>query len=102
MIVDKGIIMWAVLLAVIAAGMLISRRIKNEIKDNGIETDAVVSRIVDDGTQTDININVYVSFITEDGSEIEAVISNPRTDLEEGQRVRIKYHPKYKTNARLV
>ncbi len=102
MIVDKGIIMWAVLLAVIAAGMLISRRIKNEIKDNGIETDAVVSRIVDDGTQTDIDINVYVSFITEDGSEIEAVISNPRTDLEEGQRVRIKYHPKYKTNARLV
>ena len=102
MIVDKGIIMWAVLLAVIAAGMLISRRTKNEIKDNGIETDAVVSRIVDDGTQTDIDINVYVSFITEDGSEIEAVISNPRTDLEEGQRVRIKYHPKYKTNARLV
>ena len=102
MIVDKGIIMWSVLLAVIAAGMLISRRIKNEIKDNGIETDAVVSRIVDDGTQTDIDINVYVSFITEDGSEIEAVISNPRTDLEEGQRVRIKYHPKYKTNARLV
>ena len=102
MIVDKGIIMWAVLLAVIAAGMVISRRIKNEIKDNGIETDAVVSRIVDDGTQTDIDINVYVSFITEDGSEIEAVISNPRTDLEEGQRVRIKYHPKYKTNARLV
>ena len=102
MIVDKGIIMWAVLLAVIAAGMLISRRIKNEIKDNGIETDAVVSRIVDDGTQTDIDINVYVSFIREDGSEIEAVISNPRTDLEEGQRVRIKYHPKYKTNARLV
>ena len=102
MIVDKGIIMWAVLLAVISAGMLISRRIKNEIKDNGIETDAVVSRIVDDGTQTDIDINVYVSFITEDGSEIEAVISNPRTDLEEGQRVRIKYHPKYKTNARLV
>ena len=102
MIVDKGIIMWAVLLAVIAAGMLISRRIKNEIKDNGIETDAVVSRIVDDGTQTDIDINVYVSFITEDGSEIEAVILNPRTDLEAGQRVRIKYHPKYKTNARLV
>lgn len=99
---DKGIIMWAVFLAVIAAGTLISRRLKKEIMENGIETDAAVSRIVDDGTQTDIDINVYVRFIAEDGSEVEAVLSNPRNDLEEGQRVRIKYHPKYKTNARLV
>ena len=102
MIVDKGIIMWAVLLAVIAAGMLISRRIKNEIKDNGIETDAVVSRIVDDGTPTDIDINVYVRYRTANGEEAEAILSNPRSDLEEGQRVRIKYHPKMKGNARLV
>lgn len=43
-----------------------------------------------------------MSFIAEDGSEVEAVLSNPRNDLEEGQRVRIKYHPKYKTNAWLV
>ncbi len=27
---------------------------------------------------------------------------NPKSDLIEGQRVRIKYHPKNKTNARLV
>lgn len=101
-VMDKGIIMWAVFLAVIAAGTLISRRLKKEIMENGIETDAAVSRIVDDGTQTDIDINVYVRFIAEDGSEVEAVLSNPRNDLEEGQRVRIKYHPKYKTNARLV
>ena len=30
---DKGIIMWAVFLAVIAAGTLISRRIKKEIEE---------------------------------------------------------------------
>ena len=30
------------------------------------------------------------------------ILSNPRADLEEGQPVRIKYHPKYKGNARLV
>lgn len=101
-VMDKGIIMWAVFLAVIAAGTLISRRIKKEIEENGIETDATVSRTVDDGTQTDIDINVYMSFIAEDGSEVEAVLSNPRNELEEGQRVRIKYHPKYKTNAWLV
>ena len=99
---DKGIIMWGLFLAVFAAGMLISRRIKNSIIQNGIETYAVVSRIVDDGTQSDIDMNVYVIFTEEDGKEIEAILSNPRTDLNEGQQVRIKYHPKYRNNARLV
>ena len=99
---DKGIIMWIVFLAVIVAGMLISRRMKKSIKENGIETDAVVSRIVEDGTQTDIDTNVYVRYQAPDGREVEAILSNPRSDLEEGQRVRIKYHPKYTTNARLI
>lgn len=99
---DKGIIMWAVFLAVIAAIILFSRKIRNEIKENGIETDAVVSRISDGGSETDIDIDVYVTFVAEDGSEIEAVLSNPGEGLEEGQKVRIKYHPKYRNNARLV
>ncbi|MDO5132076.1 MAG: hypothetical protein Q4D81_03715 [Eubacteriales bacterium] len=99
---DKGIIFWAVFLAVIAAGMLISRRMKKTVKENGIETDAVVSRIVDDGTQTEIDINVYVRYCMEDGKEVEGILSNPRPDLKEGQRVRIKYHPKYTANTRLI
>ena len=99
---DKGIIMWIVFLAVIAGGILISNRIKRGIIENGIETDAVVSRITDDGAPEEIDINVYVRYRTEDGKEIEGVLSNPRADLEEGQPVRIKYHPKYKGNARLV
>ena len=99
---DKGMIMWAVFLVVIAAIIIVSRRIKREINENGIETDAVVSRIADDGTQEEIDINVYVRYRTENGEEIEGILSNPRFDLEEGQAVRIKYHPKYKSNARLV
>ncbi len=99
---DKGIIMWMVFLMVIAAGMLISRRIKSEINENGIETDAVVSRIVDDGTTEEIDIDVYVRYCTENGEEVEGILSNPRADMEEGQTVRIKYHPMYKQNARLV
>ena len=99
---DKGIILWVVFLAVMAAGMLISRRIKSGTGEKGIETDATVSRIVDDGTQTDIDINVYVRYCAENGEMVEAILSNPRTDLKEGQQVRIKYHPKYKNNARLV
>ena len=99
---DKGIIMWIVFLAVIAGIILVSRRIKNDIYENGIETDAVVSRITDDGTLEDIDINIYVKYRTENGEVIEGVLSNPRSDLEEGQHVRIKYHPKYKSNARLI
>ena len=99
---DKGIIMWAVFLAVFAAGVLISSLLKKGIKENGIETDAVVSRITDDGTQREIDINVYVRFCAEDGKEFKAILSNPRDGLEVGQKVRIKYHPKYRNNARLV
>ena len=99
---DKGIIIWAVFLAVFVTGMLVSRRMKRSIKENGIETDAVVSRIVDDGTGAEIDINVYVRYRTEDGSEVGGILSNPRSDLEEGQRVRIKYHPKFTANARLI
>ena len=99
---DRGIVMWVLLLAVIAAGTLISRRMKRGIEENGIETDAVVSRIADHGSQTEIDVHVYVRYRTEDGEEVEGILSNPRTNLQEGQGVRIKYHPKFKTNARLV
>ena len=94
---DKGLIMWIVFAAVFVAGLLVSRMIKNGTEKNGIEADAIVSRIVDDGTPTDIDINVYVRYRTANGEE-----ADPRSDLEEGQRVRIKYHPKMKGNARLV
>ena len=94
--------MWIVFAAVFVVGVLVSRMIKNGTEKNGIEADAMISRIVDDGTQTDIDINVYVRYRTANGEEAEAVLSNPRSDLEEGQRVRIKYHPKRKGNARLV
>ena len=98
----KGIIIWGLLIAVFIAGTLVSRKMKKEINEDGIETDAVVSRIVDDGSQDFIGRDFYVKYRTEDGEEIEGVISNPRSDLTEGEKVRIKYHPKHKSNARLV
>ena len=99
---DKGLIMWIVFAAVFVVGVLVSRMMKNGTEKNSIETDAIISRIVDDGTPTDIDINVYVCYRTANGEEAEAILANPRSDLEEGQRVRIKYHPKMKGNARLV
>ena len=93
--------MWIIFGAIFASGLLISHIIKNGAR-NGIEADAVVSRIVDEGSQTEIDINVYVRYRTADGEEVEAVISNPRSDLEVGQHVRIKYNPRLKSNARLA
>ena len=50
----KGIIMWAVFIAVSAAIVLFSRKMKREIEVKGIETEAVVSRIVDEGTLEEV------------------------------------------------
>ena len=83
---DKGLIMWIVFAAVFVVGLLVSRMIKNGTEKNGIEADAIISRIVDDGTPTEIDINVYVRYRTANGEEAEAILSNPRSDLEEGQR----------------
>lgn len=99
----KGIIIWTAFLIVFVGGWLMSRKMKNDIEEKGIETVAEISRISEDMSedQTGFTI-VYVRFNTQDGEEVEASISNPRSDLEVGQQVRIKYHPKFKNNARLV
>jgi hypothetical protein len=62
----------------------------------------VISRIEDDGGPDDITFIYYVRYRTEDGEEIEGIISNPAGDLIVGQQVRLKYHPKYRMNARLI
>ena len=98
----KGIIVWAVFIAMCAAIWLISRKMKKQIDENGIETTGVISRIEDEGGTEDITFNYYAKYRTEDGEEIEGIISNPTAGLEEGQCVRLKYHPKHKMNARLI
>ena len=98
----KAILLWAGFLVVCAAIWLISNRMKKQIKENGIETTGVVSRITDTGDTTEVSLCYYVRYRTEDGEEVEGVLSNPTSDLTEGQQVRIKYHPEHKTNARLI
>ena len=49
-----------------------------------------------------IEIHCYARYRTEDGAEVEGLLSNPRSDLAVGQPVRLKYHPKHRTNARLI
>ena len=98
----KGILIWVGFLVLVAAILYFSRRIKKQIEENGIETSGVISAIRDEGGADEIDVRYYAKYRTEDGDEIEGVILNPSSDLEVGQRVRLKYHPKLKTNARLV
>ncbi len=98
----KAIVIWVGLLVLLAVFSIFSRRMKKQIEENGIETDGMISRISDAGGSDEIDLQYYVRYRTEDGNEVEGILSNPRSDLEVGQKVRIKYHPKHKTNARLV
>ena len=67
-----------------------------------IEADGVISRIEDVGGPDDVTLHYYARYRTEDGAEVEGLLSNPRSDLAVGQPVRLKYHPKHRTNARLI
>ena len=98
----KGILLWAGLLLVCAAIFLFSRRMKKQIEENGIETAAVISRITDEGGPDEVDYHYYALYRTEDGEEVEGLLLNPSSDLAEGQQIRVKYHPKYKTNARVI
>ena len=98
----KGIALWGGFLIICAVIILVSKRMKKQIEEEGIETNGVISRIEDAGDTDEISFDYYVRYRTEDGEEVEGLLSNPGSDLEEGQQVRIKYHPKYKMNARLV
>ena len=98
----KGIIAWVVFIVICAAICFISRNMKKQIEEKGIETIGVISRIEDEGGTEDITFNYYAKYRTEDGEVIEGIISNPTTELEVGQHVRLKYHPKHRMNARLI
>ena len=99
---SSGILLWAGLAVICAVIYFISRRMKKQIEENGIETTGVISRIEDVGGSDDIILHYYARYRTEDGEEVEGLLSNPASDLEAGQPVRLKYHPKYKTNARRI
>ena len=98
----KGILLWAGFVLIAAVIVIVSRRMKKQIEENGTEADGVVSRIEDAGGTDEVDLRYYVKYRTEDGEEIEGLLSNPRADLTVGEQVRIRYHPVHKMNARLV
>ncbi|MBR3569377.1 MAG: hypothetical protein IKN96_01045 [Oscillibacter sp.] len=100
----KGILIWAVFLAVCAAIVFFSRRIRKQIDENGVEADGVVSRVSEsfDSDTGAAEISVYARYRTEDSKEVEGLLLNAPATLAEGQRVRVKYHPKLPMNAKVL
>ena len=80
----------------------------NKIKKNGIETEAEVSRIEVERTQsinhdidmieTETTKHYYVKYKNENGEEIESLLSNPKMGLQEGDIIKIKYLPEKTKN----
>lgn len=101
----------AVIVIVIAGGVIFTAKRNSDIKRSGIETDAVVTRVKEnestdeDGFVTGVTYTYFVTYRTSDGQTVEAQLASGRSfdvrvgssvwdqDLHEGRHVRIKYLP---------
>ena len=83
----------AAIVFVVAAAAYVFYKIQYT-KKNGIETDAVITRIEDEGIGTDTSFNYYVRY-TMNGQAVEAKLSNPGfgKGLKVDAQIRIKYLP---------
>ena len=91
------IVIGVIVIAVIV-GFVFNYKRSKAINENGIETDAVVSRIKEnEGEDADGNRTVeyvyYVRYTNETGESVEAKLGNPPRFLMEGTKLRIKYLP---------
>lgn len=87
-----------VVVVAIVGGIIFTVMRTNAIKKNGIEANAVVSRIkeqenTDSEGVTDTTYIYYVTFTTQDGQSVEAKLSNPPSKIKVGDSLTIKYLP---------
>ena len=101
----------AFIVIVIAVLVIMTAKRNNEIKRDGLETDAVVTRVREnpstdeDGHITSYTYTFYVTYRTQAGQTVEAQLASGKSfdvrigkkvwdrDLHEGSHVRIKYLP---------
>ena len=91
-------VMFGVVVVGIVGGIIFTIMRTNAIKKNGIEANAVVSRIkeqesTDSDGFTDTTYIYFVKFRTQDGQDIEARLSNPSGTIKIGDELRTKYLP---------
>ena len=92
------IIAACVILLVVAFLIIRTRRINGEIHQNGIEADAVVSRIKEiEGEDADghreVSYEYYVTYRSQDGQTVEARLGNPPRFAMVGTELKVKYLP---------
>ena len=84
-------------IAVIAGAVYVIKR-NQKINQNGIEVDAVVSRVKeiekdnDDGSH-ETEYEYFVRYQNQSGESVEAKLGNPPRFLAEGTQLRVKYLP---------
>ncbi|MBR4235556.1 MAG: hypothetical protein IKR85_05770 [Clostridia bacterium] len=96
-------IVFIILLAAFAAGWIGAFIVSKKVKTEGIETEAVVSRIElhewSGGTGetwagNSVTKEYYITFTNNQGQSVESLLSNPGNHtFTEGDRLRIKYLP---------
>lgn len=93
-------IIFGVLLAAFAAGAIWAFLFSKKVKKEGVETEAVVSRIeehewVGDAVDPDrITVCYYITYTNQEGQAVEALLSNPKgLSFDIGSRMKIKYLP---------
>lgn len=88
----------AVIVIAAAAGLVFSFRRSKAIKERGVETDAVISRVKEiesddaDGNRT-VSYEYFVTYRNEAGEAVEAKLGNPPAFAREGMQLRVKYLP---------
>ena len=96
----------AVVIAVIV-GFVYSYLRSKKIKENGVEADAIVSRIKEiekedsDGNHS-TDYEYFVRYQNQAGETVEAKLGNPPRFLTEGTQLRIKYLPEKPKYALMV
>ena len=87
-----------IVIVLVIAGLVYNYNRSKKIKENGIEVDAVVSRIKEienedsDGNRT-YDHEYFVTYQNEAGETVEAKLGNPPRFLTEGTQLRVKYLP---------
>ena len=88
-----------IILAAFAAGGIWAFVVSKKVKNEGIETDAVVSRVElhewgDLETRNSITEEYYITYRNQEGQAVEALLTNPGNHtFKEGDRIKIKYLP---------
>ena len=96
-------IIFIIILAAFAAGGIWAFVVTKKVKKEGIETDALVSRVElhtwsggtgDTETRDTVTEDYYITYTNQEGQAVEALLSNPGNHtFKKGDKITIKYLP---------